>query len=153
MYIELPHNVDTMPRYRYVPVEITPHDFHRHRKDKMRLMVDNPTINAAAREEYWCYGPISLFIPNYLYDFDSAIPSLCLYIKSHDPSFGSKAMCFPAVILTDEELTALFRMRYPDDAKDPEVIATALELYHYHTNGTTIHVKIDNPSSELMELF
>ena len=62
-------------------------------------------------------------------------------------------MCFPTVILTDEELTALFCMRYSDDAKDLEVIATALELYHYHTNGMKIHIKIDNPPPGLTELF
>ena len=80
MYIELPRNGDTMPRYRYVPVEITPHDFHRHRKDKTCLIVDSFAINTAVRDEYWCYGSIMLFVPNRLYDVDYCAP--CLYLNT-----------------------------------------------------------------------
>ena len=145
MYIELPRNGDAMPRYRYIPVEITPHDFHRHRKDKNCLIVDSFTINAAVRNEYWCYGSISLFVPNHLYNTDLCVPFLYLHIVAVASPTGEVTISCPRVILSDTELTALFRMRYPDDAKDPEIISDVLKMYHYYTNGEIIHIKIDNP--------
>lgn len=145
MYIELPHNGDTMPRYRYVPVEITPHDFHRHREDKTCLIVDSFPINTAVRDEYWCYGSIMLFVPNRLYDADGCVPCLYLNIEAIASPTGENSISCPRVIVTDEELTALFRMRYPDDARDPDIISDVLETYHYYTNGEIIHIKIDNP--------
>ena len=145
MYIEVPRNGGTMPRYRYVPVEITPHDFHRHRKDKSCLIVDSLTINAAVRDEYWCYGSISLFVPNHLYNTDLCVPCLYLHIEAVASPTGENSISCPRVIVTDEELTALFRMRYPDDAKDPDIISDVLKMYHYYTNGEIIHIKIDNP--------
>lgn len=145
MYIELPRNGDAMPRYRYIPVEITPHDFHRHRKDKNCLIVDSFTINAAVRNEYWCYGSISLFVPNHLYNTDLCVPCLYLHIEAVASPTGEVTISCPRVILSDTELTALFRMRYPDDAKDPEIISDVLKMYHYYTNGEITHINIDNP--------
>ncbi len=152
MYIELQNYGAGPTRYRYIPVDITPQNFHRNRRDDSILTVANPELISAAREEYACYGPVNIFLPDSLiYDiFDSVTPVMLLNIYKWDSAFCDGVV---SVIFTDDELTALLRMRYPRETKNPDVIRSALDKYHEATNGTIMHIKIDNPPPGLTELF
>ena len=52
MYFQLPDYYSGPPRYRYVPVEITPQNFHKNKRDDSMLIVDNPALIATVREEH-----------------------------------------------------------------------------------------------------
>lgn len=152
MYFELPKYGAGPTRYRYVPVEITPQNFHRNRRDDSMLTVANPELISAVRNEYACYGPVNIFLPDSLIDdiFDSVTPVMLLNIYKWDSAFSDGVV---SVIFTDDELTALLRMRYPRETKNPDVIRSALDKYHYETNDTIMYIKIDNPPPGFTELF
>lgn len=152
MYIELQNYVLGPARYRYIPVDITPQNFHRNRRDDAMLTVASPELISAAREEYACYGPVNVFVPDSLiYDTNETVrTSMFLNIYKWDSEFCDG--CIP-VLFTDDELTSLLRMRYPRQTKDPDVISSALDKYHEETNGTIMYIKIDNPPPGLTKLF
>ena len=61
MYFQLPDYYSGPPRYRYVPVEITPQNFHKNKRDDSMLIVDNPALIAAVREEHLNYGKVNVY--------------------------------------------------------------------------------------------
>ena len=155
MYFELPKYGADPTRYRYVPIEITPQNFHRNRYDdtKTMLIVDNPELTAAVREEYpFFYGSINLCIEDCEFDCCSFYRPFLFLRMLKDFVSGDPWDCVP-VIVTDEELTALVRMRYPQESKDPAFIDNIIQEYHFQTNGEIVHIKIDNPPPGLTELF
>lgn len=159
MYIELPQSHDFFRfigsnRYRYIPVDITPQNFHRNRRDDSLLIVDSPVLSSAVCEEFArAYGKINIMIPDYdVYgSYYPRTPSLHLRLKKYFPD--DEDYIITDIILTDEELTALVRMRYPKESKRADFMEMALDEYHEATNGTIMHIKIDNPPHGLTELF
>lgn len=152
MYFELPKYGAGPTRYRYILVNITSQNFHRNRRDDSMLTVANHELVSAVRDEYACYGPVNIFLPDSLiYDTcESACPVMFLNIYKWDSAFSDGVV---PVLFTDDELVALLRMRYPKHAKNPDVVRTALEKYHAETNGTVMYIKIDDPHPELIDLF
>lgn len=152
MYFELPAYYSGPTRYCYVPVDITPQNFHRNRRDDSMLTIANHELVSAVRKEYACYGPVNIFLPDSLiYDhFESVTPVMCLNIYKWDSEFCDGIV---NVIVTDDELAALLRMRYHKETKNPDVISSALDKYHYEINNTIMYIKIDNPPPGLTELF
>ena len=71
MYFELPNHTHFFHfvgsnRYRYAPVEITPQNFHRNRRDDSMLIVDSPVLTSAVCEEFErAYGKINIMVPDY----------------------------------------------------------------------------------------
>ena len=153
MYFQLPDYYSGPPRYRYVPVEITPQNFHKNKRDDSMLIVDNPALIATVREEHLNYGKVNVYVPDY-YDY-GAFGNLCpcLYFPISKFSGYGDPYYFSDIIITDDELLSLIRMRYPKEAKDPEFIDRALWDYHAEHDGMTAHIKIDNPSPDLIKLF
>ena len=153
MYFELPNYGAGPTRYRYIPVDITPQNFHRNRRDDSMLIVDNPALISAVREAYpLCYGSINLILE----DCEIGCCSLyrpALYLRLIKFMNPGETWEVPYVIVTDEELTALVRMRYPQESKDPAFIDNIIQAYHFQTDGEIINIKIDNPPPGLTELF
>ena len=153
MYFELPNYGTGPTRYRYIPVDITPQNFHRNRRNDSMLIVDNPVLISAVREAYpLCYGSINLIVEDCEIDCCTLYrPALYLrLIKFMNPG---ETWEIPYVIVTDEELAALVRMRYPQESKDPAFIDNIIQEYHFQTNDEIVHIKIDNPPPGLTELF
>lgn len=159
MYFELPQSSDFFRfrgsnRYRYVPVDITPQNFHRNRRDYWMLIVDNPELTSAVCEEFdRVYGKINIMVPDYD-DYSGCYPrtpNLHLRLKKYFPD--DEDYIITDIILTDEELAALVRMRYPKESKRADFMEMALDEYHEATNGKILNIKIDNPPPGLTELF
>lgn len=159
MYFELPNHTHFFHfvgsnRYRYAPVEITPQNFHRNRRDDSMLIVDSPVLTSAVCEEFErAYGKINIMVPDY--DVYSCCyprtPSLHFRLKKYFPDDDDYVIT--DIILTDEELADLVRMRYPKESKRADFMEMALDEYHEATNGKIVNIKIDNPPPGLTELF
>lgn len=159
MYFELPDYRDFFRftgsyRYRYVPVDITPQNFHCNRHNDSMLIVDNTELTAAVREEFErAYGKINILVPDYdVYESDfPRYPLLYIRLKKYFPDDEDYALV--NIILTDEEFSALVRMRYPIESQRDDFISMAIDEWHEYTSSQVIYIKIDNPPPGLTELF
>ena len=118
------------------------------------LIVDNPELTSAVRKEFdRAYGKINIMVPDYdVYGCSyPRTPNLHLRLKKYFPD--DEDYIITNIILTDEELSTLVRMRYPKESKRDDFMEMALDEYHEATNGKTVNIKIDNPPPELNELF